>query len=78
VIAGGTVRAIAELAGIKNLLTKSMRSHNPHNLVKAVFNALKLLRYPEEIAEDRGVPVEKLGYRPVGIFSSSKKEKGNA
>jgi len=78
VIAGGTVRAIAELAGIKNLLTKSLRSHNPHNLVKAVFKALSQLKYPEEIAEERGIPLEKLGYKPVGIFASSKKEKENA
>lgn len=76
VIAGGTVRAIAELAGIKNLLTKSMRSHNPHNLVKAVFKALSFLKYPEEIAENRRVPLEKLGYRPVGVFS--KEDKRNA
>ncbi len=76
VVAGGTVRAIAELAGIKNLLTKSMRSHNPHNLVKAVFKAFKLLKYPEEIAEERGIPLEKIGYIPQGTFS--KKEKRDA
>lgn len=78
VIAGATVRAVAELAGIKNLLSKSMRSHNPHNLVKAVFKALSLLRYPEEVAEDRGIPLERLGYRGVGVFFQRKERGENA
>ncbi len=74
IIAGGTVRTIAELAGIKNLLTKSMKSHNPHNLVKATFKALSLLKYPEEIAKMRGIPLEKIGYKPVGTFSKKEKD----
>lgn len=66
IIAGGTVRAIAELAGIKNLLTKSKRSHNPHNLVKATFKALLKLKDPRKVAEERGKKFEELGYRPIG------------
>ena len=54
VIAGSTVRAIMDLAGIRNVLTKSLRSTNPHNLVKATFEALKQLRTIQEAAKLRG------------------------
>lgn len=60
VIAGGAVRTILELAGIKNVLSKSLRSTNPHNLVKATFLALKQLRTIEEIAKERGKKVEEI------------------
>ena len=53
VIAGATVRAIAESAGIKNILTKSLGSSNPHNLIKATMNGVSQLKVPEEIMEKR-------------------------
>lgn len=53
--AAGACRTILELAGVKNVLTKSVRGSNPHNVVKATFEALKNLRTVEEIANARGV-----------------------
>ncbi len=52
--AAGACRSILELAGIKDVLTKSLRGNNPHNVVKATFEALKALRSSEEIAKLRG------------------------
>ena len=54
VIAGGGVRAVVELAGIANVLTKCIGSNNPHNMVRATFAALKALRPPTELASLRG------------------------
>jgi small subunit ribosomal protein S5 len=61
VIAGGPVRAVMQAAGIPNVLTKSIGSHNPHNVVKATINALEQLRDRSEVAELRGLAVERLG-----------------
>jgi small subunit ribosomal protein S5 len=60
VIAGGPVRAVMEAAGIPNVLTKSIGSHNPHNVVRATVDALEQLRERSEVADLRGIPVERL------------------
>jgi small subunit ribosomal protein S5 len=60
VIAGGPVRAIVELAGIKDILTKSLGSHNANNMVHATMVALKGLRTPVEVARLRGKTLEEL------------------
>ena len=60
VIAGGAVRAVLEMAGIKNIRTKCLRSTNVTNVVKATFEGLKALRTAEEVAQLRGLTVEEL------------------
>ena len=60
VIAGGAVRAVLEAAGVHNILTKCLGSHNPHNLVKATNDGLRRLRTAEQIAELRNKTVEEI------------------
>ncbi|HIJ78522.1 MAG: 30S ribosomal protein S5 [Desulfobulbaceae bacterium] len=60
VIAGGAVRAVLEAAGVNNILTKCIGSHNPHNLVKATIDGLLRLRTAQEIAATRGKSVEEI------------------
>jgi len=60
VIAGGAMRAVLESAGITDILAKSQGSSNPHSVVKATFNALHQLRDAVQVAQDRGISMEKV------------------
>jgi small subunit ribosomal protein S5 len=60
VIAGGAVRTVLELAGVRNVLAKQLGSNNPLNNARAAVNALSTLRTFAEVAEDRGITVDKL------------------
>ena len=59
-IAGGPVRAVLEAAGVHNILTKCLGSHNPHNMVKATISGLNSLRTAQRIAESRGKTIEEI------------------
>jgi small subunit ribosomal protein S5 len=60
VIAGGSVRAVLEACGVRNVLTKSQGTRNPHNVVKAVMDALEQMRSPEEMARARGKELQEI------------------
>lgn len=63
VIAGGPVRAVLEAAGVRDVLTKSLGSNNPINVVRATVDGLERLVTAEQVAYERGIPVEALGVR---------------
>ena len=70
VIAGGGVRAVLELAGVRDVLSKSLGSQNPINLVKATVTALQSLRSPDQVAELRGISVREV----LGLESAKGEE----
>ena len=60
VIAGGGIRAVVELAGIRNVLTKCLGSNNPHNMIKATLEGIRRLSLPAEVAKRRGKSLQEL------------------
>jgi small subunit ribosomal protein S5 len=63
VIAGGAVRAVLECAGVSDILTKSLGSTNPHNMVLAALDGLQQLITVEQAAKERGIEVTQIGYK---------------
>ena len=75
VIAGGPVRKVMQVAGIQNVLTKSLGTSNPHNVVKATFAALLGLKDARQVAETRSKSVEELSGKPPKAEKQEKVEK---
>jgi len=67
VIAGSAVRSVCELLGVRDVLTKSFRSQNPHNVLAATFDGLLQLEFPEDVAARRGMKLEELDYQAFGV-----------
>jgi len=76
VISGGAMRAVIELSGIKDILTKSLGTNNPINTVRATMLALQSMRTAQEIAELRGKTVEEIAGRKLARAFRSAEEKG--
>ena len=64
IIAGGPVRAVLECAGVTDVLTKCLGSHNPVNMVRATMQGLRELTTAQQVARIRGIDVDQLSYRP--------------
>jgi small subunit ribosomal protein S5 len=73
VIAGGAVRAVVESAGIHDVLSKSLGTSNKHNVVHATVAALKALRSPEIVANNRSMAIDDLGYQRRGAAVATRR-----